>query len=46
MDLTDPTPHVEKGPDDRYVLELMGWHMLLASKKLAIFTVMNQGVEV
>jgi hypothetical protein len=45
MDLPDPPP-CKKRPSDRYGLELMGWYVFLASKKLATFTAMDQGVGV
>jgi hypothetical protein len=39
-------PHAKKRLGNWYGLELMRWHMFLASKKLAPFTTMDQGVSV
>jgi hypothetical protein len=39
-------PPCGERPGDQYDLELMGWYMLLASKELTTFTMMNHGVGV
>jgi hypothetical protein len=39
-------PPCGKRPGDRYGLEMMRWHIFLASKELAPFTTMDQGIGV